>query len=729
MAFNYPYVPGQQPPPQQPPQQQQGQYFGTIAPIMQAYQNDPRTKLANSMLANGTSTSPVAGGKYAVGDGLARIASALGGAFVEKAQNKKYAAREDQYFNGKDGKPGIKDIVAAALGGENPAMANPSTANPSGMVPGMAAGAPPQPQSPPPGAPPPIPPQAPPMGAGGTPQQPSMGGMAPPMAATGGIPPAFAPSNQPPGSQPGLTALGYYRTGIRPIEGGTDPQTGAFRTSPKGAVGPGQIMPGTGPEAARLAGLPWDTKRFRSDTQYNDALGAAYYQKQLQDFGDPVVAAAAYNAGPGRVRRALRQAQSKGGDWAAYVPDETKQYVKNFAAKIGDVNVANPTNAVASGPVPGPQVQNVPEALTDPGAPPSTPQAPNAVKSNKLALAQQLLASGNPDFVTLGQQYLNEGLDEQFKSNTNTNDQQFQLGKTGYAAGLNDWQNSRNDVRSQKANERATAITENYQSGENALNRQFNRQERIGGENFQGGEADKQRQFTGGQAALDRNATRSNLEYSNQQDNARTQYTVDGKKETAQDALQAKRSQFFNTAGGQKLVNTLQQEINDNESTIGQFKQFKDLNSQTSTGGTNNVPFAGALRGAFDKNYSTMDAISKKLTLAGLGGSLGVAISDADREFIGKTTVSPGNLKEANDMIADASIAALQRKSEYNTQYAYALADGNQADFAKNWPVYARTVPIVQYKDGKPIVSTNMPSYTEWLNSRPKYDASGKKVQ
>lgn len=72
--------------------------------------------------------------------------------------------------------------------------------------------------------------------------------------------------------------------------------------SPKGATGIAQIMPDTGPIAARYAGLPWDPERFKTDADYNLALGRAYFDKQVADFGSPMLAAAAYNAGPAVVR-------------------------------------------------------------------------------------------------------------------------------------------------------------------------------------------------------------------------------------------------------------------------------------------------------------------------------------------------------------------------------------------------------------------------------------------
>lgn len=95
--------------------------------------------------------------------------------------------------------------------------------------------------------------------------------------------------------------------------------------SPVGAVGIAQVMPATGPEAAKLAGLPWDEKRFREDATYNEALGRAYMDKQLKDFGgDPVKALAAYNAGPGATRAAIAK---YGESWMQHMPAETRGYV------------------------------------------------------------------------------------------------------------------------------------------------------------------------------------------------------------------------------------------------------------------------------------------------------------------------------------------------------------------------------------------------------------------
>ena len=104
-------------------------------------------------------------------------------------------------------------------------------------------------------------------------------------------------------------------------------KNGNVITSSKGAIGIAQVMPATGPEAAKLAGMEWDPVRFKSDAEYNKALGRAYFDKQLSVFGDERLALAAYNAGPGAVRLAIARSAKNGGDPLEYLPLETQKYV------------------------------------------------------------------------------------------------------------------------------------------------------------------------------------------------------------------------------------------------------------------------------------------------------------------------------------------------------------------------------------------------------------------
>lgn len=121
-------------------------------------------------------------------------------------------------------------------------------------------------------------------------------------------------------------------------------KTGNVIASGKGARGMSQVLPSTAPEAAKLAGLPWNEELFyrkmtgdpvkdQEAIDYNKALGAAYFQKQVRDFGGKLdVAYAAYNAGPGATRTAIKTAEKEGGSFLDYLPKETQNYVKNNVA-------------------------------------------------------------------------------------------------------------------------------------------------------------------------------------------------------------------------------------------------------------------------------------------------------------------------------------------------------------------------------------------------------------
>lgn len=72
--------------------------------------------------------------------------------------------------------------------------------------------------------------------------------------------------------------------------------------SSAGALGLMQLMPATGAQTARRLGMPAPSKWALIDPETNIALGSAYFGDMLERFGGNLaMAAAAYNAGPGRV--------------------------------------------------------------------------------------------------------------------------------------------------------------------------------------------------------------------------------------------------------------------------------------------------------------------------------------------------------------------------------------------------------------------------------------------
>ena len=99
--------------------------------------------------------------------------------------------------------------------------------------------------------------------------------------------------------------------------------------SPVGASGLMQIMPATARWTARKMGLAY-TPDMIADRDTNLRIGTGYLKLVLDDFGgSQAMAAAAYNAGPGRPRRWREGPVLEVAAWAENIPfAETRDYVK-----------------------------------------------------------------------------------------------------------------------------------------------------------------------------------------------------------------------------------------------------------------------------------------------------------------------------------------------------------------------------------------------------------------
>ncbi|MCF5847855.1 transglycosylase SLT domain-containing protein [Aeromonas veronii] len=102
--------------------------------------------------------------------------------------------------------------------------------------------------------------------------------------------------------------------------------------SPVGARGLMQLMPATAKETAGKLGVPYRNEQQLFDPMMNIRLGSAYLKRLLDVYdGNRILAAAAYNAGPGRVKRWREQSDNKPMDvWVESIPyKETRNYVQN----------------------------------------------------------------------------------------------------------------------------------------------------------------------------------------------------------------------------------------------------------------------------------------------------------------------------------------------------------------------------------------------------------------
>ncbi len=104
--------------------------------------------------------------------------------------------------------------------------------------------------------------------------------------------------------------------------------------SSAGAVGLMQLMPPTARWVARKLGSDDYRPSQVGDVVTNTRFGAFYYQYWLDRLdGLPALAAAAYNAGPGRARAWSRGVSLEGAIWVETIPfNETRDYVKKVLA-------------------------------------------------------------------------------------------------------------------------------------------------------------------------------------------------------------------------------------------------------------------------------------------------------------------------------------------------------------------------------------------------------------
>jgi soluble lytic murein transglycosylase len=132
-----------------------------------------------------------------------------------------------------------------------------------------------------------------------------------------------------------------------------------------GASGLMQLMPATARWTAQKVGIDYRPDMI-NDPAVNLRLGAAYLKRLLDDFdGSLALAAAAYNAGPGRPRRWREGVVLEPAAWAETIPfNETRDYVKKVLAN------AVVYNAVLGQPLVGLQARlGKPIGPRDPAAP------------------------------------------------------------------------------------------------------------------------------------------------------------------------------------------------------------------------------------------------------------------------------------------------------------------------------------------------------------------------
>jgi soluble lytic murein transglycosylase-like protein len=114
---------------------------------------------------------------------------------------------------------------------------------------------------------------------------------------------------------------------IRDIESGNRDYDKFDRpvVSPKGARFAAQVMPTTSTDPG------YGVKPAADDSAAeSNRVGRDYFAAMKNKYGNSELAAAAYNAGPGRVDKILQKAKQTGRDWKTMLPRETQKYLDKF---------------------------------------------------------------------------------------------------------------------------------------------------------------------------------------------------------------------------------------------------------------------------------------------------------------------------------------------------------------------------------------------------------------
>ncbi|MEG3617434.1 lytic transglycosylase domain-containing protein [Magnetovibrio sp. PR-2] len=109
-----------------------------------------------------------------------------------------------------------------------------------------------------------------------------------------------------------------------------------------GARGLMQVMPATAKKVAKTNRLPYSRAKLQKDANYNMMIGQMYLSDMVEQFDSYPMALAAYNAGPHRVKRWVRnfgdprKTDTDVIDWVEMIPyKETRNYVQRVLENLG----------------------------------------------------------------------------------------------------------------------------------------------------------------------------------------------------------------------------------------------------------------------------------------------------------------------------------------------------------------------------------------------------------
>lgn len=638
--------------------------------VVQAFQNDPRTKLARTMVEGGSSTAPV----YGWADGIARVLQGVAGGISSKNELKRSKEAEAELIAAgqRTGEQGLQSMGFAPVNGGNPVQ---GTAAPLDSISTPASQ------------------QAAPM-AQLAPQIAAQMGAPAPQGGQGAPLQASPPPAPLAAAQAAPAALGGQPGGELPFAGTpsfVDPLAGRGRVTskfgPRKAPTAGASTLHNGVDYAAAGGTPvsaagdgvviaaWNDPKGGNSVRIRHADGSITGYAHMAGFsvkkGDKVAAGQP-------IGQVGSTGKSTGNHLHFTYRDPSGKRVDPTSLKYGQAAAPAPQQS-GSGVQPEfmAEVPNAPAPVARPDA----PDAEAATKSRMLEAAYRMMAEGNPYQYDQAQEMVLKGLGAQDDMDEAATARRQRLKDMGYEGDLNDFNNSRSDARRAVYDERQSAINHNYGMKQQVQGQGFQRSERLGGEAFTAGENAKNRSFESGENALER-ASRMEL--------ARMSQASKEEREAAR--REAKRSMFLQTSQGQRAINDFKETSKASQEINSLVDMFSDLNSRQDTGGIFKSKAPEWIGTWGNEDLQSMSQITSQLALV-IGQKMKGSFSDSDVKFLLNQVPSYYRKKGTNDRMGTYLKNAARRHSEM-AQWSFNYAENQKLGFEQDWARYVQDTSI-----------------------------------
>ena len=176
---------------------------------------------------------------------------------------------------------------------------------------------------------------------------------------------------------------------------------------------------------------------------------------------------------------------------------------------------------------------------------------------------------------------------------------------------------------------------------------------------------------------------------------------------------------YYSDATGKKLMEGIQTKVGGNNETIANLERVMTLIGAQNTGGVYALPGVQAASVALgEKDIAEINSVLRRTALADAQQMKG-SLSDSDRKYLDDMQPGTNMTRQAALNIASARINVLKRQNDFELSRAEANAAGEATSFMREWQMYSKSVSIRDQ---------NAPDFSTWKANRPRFDASGRRV-